>query len=172
MPNRLLALVPDLIIKIVEKLPVERIFIHPREPLSDLDILAKITEDRKMSPVSPKPIEISVPPAPAAEKSKVTTAETIEYQKRELKKELTALEIHLQQGGKIMDKPCDCIEKHALTVEKLSQETFGITGDNTFREMSEWAKKLGELATAKNIEDGKVDFGAALLTSRGFRKLL
>lgn len=45
-------------------------------------------------------------PAPATKK--VTTEETIRYQRREIGKELLLLEKHMQQGCKIEGKACDC----------------------------------------------------------------
>ena len=71
----------------------------------------------------------------------VSTEETVNYQRRELVKELTLLEGHLQQGCKINNKGCDCCEKHPIKIEGLAQETAGMVRDGLFSKLAGWADR-------------------------------
>lgn len=78
----------------------------------------------------------------------VSTAETVNYQKHELSKELLLMEKHLQQGCQINGTPCDCCEKHPLVIEALAQETLGMTGDPVYSDLVDWTKKTAPKTTA------------------------
>ena len=105
-----------------------------------------------------KPIEAVKSPEKPAVAVGVSTEETINYQKREIGKELLLLEKHLQQGCKIAGKGCDCCGgKHLITIEALSQETLGMTGDNLYSHLAVWSRDLSPLTTAEASSSGKYD---------------
>ena len=88
--------------------------------------------------------------------SKVTTEETIAYQRRELGKELLLLEAHLREGCRIpptTGEPCDCCSpKHTITIEALALETYGMTGDPIYQELTKWAEEIERKTTIPEIE--------------------
>ena len=105
---------------------------------------------------------------------RVTTKETIEYQKRELVKELTLLEGHLQEGCKINSKACDCCEKHPIKIEGLAQEAAGMTPDPVFREIAGWVKSIAPITTEAASASGNYDeqYPQLAIKARDFRKTL
>ncbi len=108
--------------------------------------------------------------------SKVTTEETIAYQKRELGKELLLLEKHLEQGCRIppiVGEPCDCCSpKHTITIEALALETYGLTGDIFYQEIAKWAKEVEGKTTVSEINSGQHNYGIDAVQSRNYRKKL
>ena len=102
----------------------------------------------------------------------VTTDETIEYQKREIAKELMLLEGHLQQGCKINSKACDCCEKHPIKIEGLAQETAGMTPDPVFNDLADWIKGIASITTEEASASGKYDkqYSKLAIKAREFRK--
>lgn len=87
----------------------------------------------------------------------VSTDETIAYQKEQLVKQITLMEMHLAQGCKINGKACDCCEKHPQTIEALAEETLGITGDPLYKEIIVWCQFLKPRTTADASASGKYD---------------
>jgi len=87
----------------------------------------------------------------------VTTDETVKHQKREMAKEMLLLEAHLVQKCKIHGVACDCCQKHPLMLEALANETIGITGDNSYREIANWAKEVAPIVTAEASASGQYD---------------
>ncbi len=85
------------------------------------------------------------------------TAETIEYQKREMAKELLLLEKHLQQGCKINGKACDCCKKHPIAIEGLAQETRGMTSEPVLEEIVTFVKDIGPKTTEEASASGIYD---------------
>lgn len=108
--------------------------------------------------------------------SKVTTEETIAYQKRELGKELLLLQKHLEQGCRIppvTGEPCDCCSpKHTVTIEALALETYGITGGPIYQELAKWANEIERKTTIPEIESGRHNYGEDAVQARGYRKKL
>ena len=108
--------------------------------------------------------------------SKVTTEETIAYQKRELGKELLLLEKHLREGCRIpptTGEPCDCCSpKHTVTIEALALETYGITGDPIYQDLAKWAEEIERKTTIPEIESGRHNYGGDAVQARGYRKKL
>lgn len=103
-----------------------------------------------------------------------TTDETIEHQKREIVKELLLLEGHLTQSCKIGGKACDCCTKHPITIEGLAEETAGMSTDPVFRELSQWAKSIGDITTEAASASGKYDeeYPKLAIKAREFRKAI
>jgi hypothetical protein len=110
------------------KFPLAQVFVKKPDPMKTIEKFESIIAEKEkagppiskaLSPQGPKPLY----PEPGGER--VTTEETVEYQKRELSKEILLLEKHLQQRCKIMGKACDCCEKHPIVIEALAQEALG-----------------------------------------------
>ncbi len=108
--------------------------------------------------------------------SKVTTEETIAYQKRELGKQLLLLQNHLEQGCRIpptTGEPCDCCSpRHTVTIEALALETYGITGDPIYQDLAKWAEEIERKTTIPEIESGRHNYGEDAVEARKYRKKL
>ncbi|MBA7681648.1 hypothetical protein ES703_89988 [subsurface metagenome] len=108
--------------------------------------------------------------------SGVSTGETIAYQRRELGKELLLLEAHLREGCRIpptTGEPCDCCSpKHTITIEALALETYGMTGDPLYQELTKWAEEIERKTTIPEIESGRHNYGEDAVEARKYRKKL
>ena len=102
----------------------------------------------------------------------VSNKETIDYQKREIGKELLILEKHLQQGCKINQVACECCQKHPLAIEALAEETLGMTAEPVYSELKDWTKGLGPKVTTEASSSGKYDdeYPRMAVKAREFRK--
>jgi len=131
------------------------------------NITPTIQETEKAPKIEPRSLTVG---------SKVTTEETIAYQKRELGKELLLLQKHLEQGCRIppvTGEPCDCCSpKHTVTIEALALETYGITGDPIYQELAKWAEGIERKTTIPEIESGRHNYGEDAVEARGYRKKL
>jgi hypothetical protein len=104
---------------------------------------------------------------PGAAVSKLTSDETLAYQKKEIAKELWQLEKHLAQGCRIPDNsgkriPCDCCEKGTfiagLAYESIPiAERAGQTSD-VFDKIAHWSEDLAPMVTITAVESGKHDY--------------
>lgn len=95
--------------------------------------------------LTPKPSTSDVQNAPAdSEGSRVatqmpTTEETKQELKRRLAKELYRLELDLQGGGRIANKPCDCLSvKHHLGIEATAEELMSYEKNPVYSEVISW----------------------------------
>lgn len=114
----------------------------------------------KIEPQSPRQ-------SPAMVASKLTSEETIAYQKREIAKELWQLEKHLAQGCRIPDKtgeriPCDCCEKGSW-IAGLAYESIPIAEragqkSDIFEKIASWSEALEPVVTVSAVESGKYDY--------------
>ena len=174
------------------RIPKIKLPTHPLEPLreivrggrerlekasSDIHSIAKdlhgnipnitptIQETEKAPEIEPQSLTVG---------SKVTTEETIAYQKRELGKELLLLQKHLEQGCRIppvTGEPCDCCSpKHTVTIEALALETYGITGEPIYQDLAKWAEEIERKTTIPEIESGRHNYGEDAVRARGYRK--
>jgi hypothetical protein len=119
------------------------------------------------------PLEKEKVPSFVQEDSKrVTTEETVKYQRRELAKELTLLEGHLLQSCKISGKPCDCCEKHPIKIEGLALETAGMSSDPVYKELAQWAQDISSITTEAAASSGKYEqeYPKLAIQARNFRK--
>lgn len=105
--------------------------------------------------------------SPTGGASKVTSEETIAYQKREIAKELWQLEKHLAQGCRIPDKtgkriPCDCCEKgswiaglayESIPIAERAGQTSGV-----FEKIASWSEALEPMVTVAAVEGGQYDY--------------
>lgn len=128
-----------------------------------------LPEIKLESTPEPEPVSEPVP-----ETHKVTTPQTIAYQKRELAKELVLLEGHLQQGCKIDGEACDCCEKHPLKIEGLAQEAAGMSPDPIFKHLSNWVNAITPKTTEEASASGQYDaeYPELAITAREYRKAL
>jgi hypothetical protein len=109
----------------------------------------------------------AVTPRAGSAVSKITSEETIDYQKREIAKELWQLEKHLSQGCRIPDKtgkriPCDCCSKGTfiagLAYESIPiAERVGQTSD-VFEKIAQWSEDLAPMVTVEGVESGQYDY--------------
>lgn len=108
------------------------------------------------------------------EEEHLNTEETIRYQRREIIKDLTLLEGHLQQACKINSKPCDCCHKHPIKLEALAEETAGMTPELVFRELAKWAREIAPITTEAASASGKYDkeYPKLAMKAREFRKAI
>lgn len=139
-------------------------------------LFSYIMEHRPLRLSEPSPQRAKAVPVkqelPAEKHYGVSTKETINYQKREISKELLLLEKHLQQHCKINGTACDCCQKHPMSIEALSQEASGITGEPVYDEVAEWAKKIAPITTAEASASGKYedDYSQMAVEARNLRK--
>jgi hypothetical protein len=120
-----------------------------------------------------QPPKIEMPKSEAKEK-RVTTEETIAYQRRELAKELTLLEGHLSQGCKINNKACDCCEKHPIKIEGLALETAGMTPDPVYKRLASWVQEISPIITEEAAASGSYEgqYPQLAIQARDFRKTI
>lgn len=104
----------------------------------------------------------------------VTNQETIDYQRRELVKELTLLEGHLSQGCKINSKACDCCEKHPIKIEGLALETAGMTTEPVYQQLAAWTQQISPIITEEAAASGKYEeqYPKLAIQARDFRKTI
>jgi len=109
-------------------------------------------------------------------KHPLTTEETVSYQKREISKQLLAMESHYSQRMKIRGVPCDCgSSKHLLFLEQLSQETIPMVNDpSIYEEIIAWVRENEPKSTEEAARSGKYDDEYPVLSgqARDFRKNL
>lgn len=104
--------------------------------------------------------------------SSITTEQTINYQKRELVKELLLLEGHLEQGCKIDGRACDCCAKHPIKIEGLALETSGMSKDPIFTKLAAWAQSISPMTGETASASGEYDklYPQLAMEAREFRK--
>jgi len=143
----------------------------------------ELVETPAAAPDSPKEVFLpaTVTKTTAEEKAAagLTTDETIQYQRREIGKELLLLEKHLQQGCKIAGKggqvkACDCCTKHPLAIEALAQETLGMTPDLAFSELILWVRSIETKTTEAASASGQYDkeYPKLAIKARELRKAI
>ena len=102
----------------------------------------------------------------------VSNAETIDYQRRELGKELVLLERHLLQQCKINGKGCGCCQKHPIALQGLAEETLGMTGEPVYAALRDWTHEIAPKTTAAASQSGRYDgeYVGMAVKARAFRK--
>ena len=157
-------------LKVAAKIPFERLIFRPKDNVkAEEDFIKSLERQMKPEPPSAATMAQVLPesydelsgrkPNLAMERrvNKITTEETIAYQRREIGKQMMLLETHLQQRCRINGKPCDCCEKHPIVMEGLSQEAIGMTTDPVFPDIIEWARYLSPITTQLAAESGQYD---------------
>jgi len=128
----------DSIAVILARLPLER-WLSPRpDPMEKWNRLERVLEAPKTSNLPPleavsRPTSASLPtPLP-------TTEETIQELKRRLGKELYRMELDLQAGARIANRPCDCLgAKHNLGLEATAEELMSYETNPIYGEIIDW----------------------------------
>lgn len=116
-----------------------------------------LDELMKEASLDTSPQEVTTVAPQQAKNAGVSTEETVRHQKREMAKEMLLLEAHLVQKCKIKNVACDCCKKHPIMLEALANETIGITGDDSYREIADWAKEVAPITTAEASASGQYD---------------
>ena len=111
---------------------------------------------------------------PPSHSSSISTAQTIDYQNREILKEMLLLEKHLQQGCSIDGIACDCCEKHPTTLEALAEETYGMTARPVYKEIKEWVSSISPKVSEAASQSGKFgdEYPLMAVRARELRKKL
>jgi len=156
---------------------------HPLEPLREIvrggrerlegasaDIRSIIEDLRGNIPSSTTSTIQETEKAPEIEPHSRTTSttpsvsdkDTLLYQLGHLVAVLSQLEIHLSEGCKIMDVPCDCCGKHALQTRTFAMETISIAarmGKPTaiYSEIAAWAPTIEAIDTPEKVNSGDYD---------------
>ena len=153
------------------KFPFEKFIVKSRDREKAFGDFEKLVGNLPTTPSSPRE-EPDIKPGVSISHSRVSDAETVAYQKRELCKALLLLEMHFQQGCKISGKPCDCCEKHPMVIEALAEEALGMTGDQIFEEVTSWAKLIAPITTEEASRSGQYteEYPQMAVIARGFRK--
>lgn len=126
----------------------------------------------RILPTTTQPPPISLPSTAQVAEAELSTSETVEYQKKEIAKELVLFERHLAQGLRINGKACDCGTKHITALEGLAQETLGITGEPFYQEFASWLGTVKPVVTVAAAKSGKYDkeYPIMAVKARAFRK--
>ena len=172
---------------IIAHVPIERALFPPRDntkALEEFITSMEQTRSPKEAPVLEKPTSTKTSTIQETEKapeikpqshtsgstavaSKLTSEETLAYQKREIAKELWQLEKHMAQGCRIPDKtgkriPCDCCEKGSF-IAGLAYESIPIAEragqpSNIFEKIAQWSDDLTPMVTVAAVESGQYDY--------------
>jgi hypothetical protein len=180
--------------QIIERIPIERLVVRRPDEVERRREMARILTEAKPTPAE----EIPGPPAEDIESpqlgdlgnhlprvhlnanpavtSTVSTKETVDYQNREIGKNLLMLNRHCIQKFRIAGRACDCGQsKHLLELEALVEETAGMVDNpDIYYRILDWVRRLGPIATVEDVSSSKYDdvypvFGAE---ARDLRKEL
>ena len=164
---------------VAARLPLDRIFIRPRDKAKALDeFVATLPVGRNLTSNPEPPVSspgASQSPTVAASPMP-TTEETITELKRQLAKEMYRFQIDLARGCKIAGKPCDCCDKHPLLgIESMAEELIPMDPSNPiYHECTQWIKANAQKLTVEASASGAYDkeYPHMAATWREFRKQL
>ncbi len=146
----------------LSRLPIERVFMKKTDPMESVEKLETalmghqpLSTPIKQAQTTPT-VEGQAEPTPESPR-RVTTAETIAYQRRELGKEILLVEKHLQQRCKIGGVACDCCEKHPIVIEALAQDALGMSADPVFTDIISWIREIAPMTTEVASQSGRFD---------------
>lgn len=174
------------IAQVVERLPLERLFIKPPSNRKQLGELQEILGGARPKPIEPSPEEapeeaeegyleprrqrVHLPEA----KSELSTEETVAYQNREIGKLLLRMERHYAQKLRINGVPCDCgSQKHLLDLESLCEETIAmVDNSDIYYRIIEWGRGVAPKSTDQAAKSGSYDNEYPFFSrqARDFRK--
>lgn len=167
--------------QIVDKIPLERLLVKRSDNKERLMELADILSESHPKPADAKLAEPEFPHKETSEKpqfadlgnqrpkvrldsnpsvtSTVSTKETVDYQNREIGKNLLMLQRHCVQKFRIAGRACDCGQsKHLLEVEALAEETVGMVDNpDIYYRILDWVRRIGPISTVENVSSGKYD---------------
>jgi hypothetical protein len=100
------------------------------------------------------------------------TAETLAELKRRLAKELYRFELDLQGGGRIANKPCDCLgKKHHLGIEATAEELMSYDKNPIYGQVIQWMNEHAPLFDPAEIANHQPNFYQEMTPEvRAFRK--
>lgn len=172
----------------IERIPLERLLIKPRSNKERLLDLQEILSESHAKPAEAVPIEpIEETPEEAgyleprrqrvhlpSPRSELSTEETVEYQNREIAKNLLVLERHYAQRLRINGIPCDCGSgRHLLAIETLAEEAIPMVDNpDVYYRLIDWVKGAGPKSTDAAAKSGKYDneYPTFAHQARDFRK--
>ncbi len=167
--------------QVIEKIPIERLVVHRPDEAERRREMARILTEAEPEPVETLPEEIPEPPAEDNESpqlgdlgnqtsrvhlnanpavaSTVSTKETVDYQNREIGKNLLMLNRHCIQKFRIAGRACDCGQsKHLLELEALAEETASMVDNpDIYYRILDWVRRLGPISTVEDVSSGKYD---------------
>lgn len=184
-----LAVLGQILSQVVERIPLERLIIKPSSNKKRLEELQDILSESHANPT-----EVS-PETPAAEPEKLeegsleprqtkvhlasphkglSTEETLDYQNREIDKNLNVLAGHYTQKMIIKGIPCDCGSgRHLLAIEKLAEEAIEMVDNpDAYYRLIDWVKGVGPKSTDEAAKSGKYnqEYPVFARQARDFRK--
>lgn len=170
-----------LALQLVEKIPIEQLVVRRTDKKKRLQELADILGESHPKPTEPvskepeplhdQPADEPMPgnlgnlrprvhlhPNPSVT-SGVSTKETVDYQNREIGKNLLMLQRHCVQKFRIAGRACDCGQsKHLLELEALAEETAGMVDNpDIYYRILDWVRRLGPISTVEDVSSGKYD---------------
>ena len=170
-----------LVAQVIDKLPLERLLVRRSDGKERLQDLAKILGEAHSKPAGAEPEQMPDLPEGTDENthpanlgntrtkvhleanpsvtSTVSTKETVDYQNREIGKNLLTLQRHCVQKFRINGRACDCGQsKHLLELEALAEETIGmVENPDIYYRILDWIRRLGPLSTVENVNSKKYD---------------
>ena len=174
----------------IERIPLERLLIKPRSNKERLQDLQEILSESHVKPTEALPEEPFEETAQEVEagyleprrqkvhlpepRSELSTEETVEYQNREIAKNLLDMEKHYAQKLIINGKKCDCgSSRHLLAIESLCEEAISMVDNpDVYYRMIEWTREVAPKSTTEAAKSGKYDneYPAFSRQARDFRK--
>ncbi len=192
MPKGILGLALSGASELIQKLPIERWLIKPRDTSRDREELRQIIDEmptgealsRKRETPSEEEEESERPELMPRRRPKVrlhhtsiqgpTQEETVAYQNMEIGKGLFQMEKHFAQKLRIFDKPCDCgMKTIGLGLMGDLEETIPLVEDpDVYYRLIEWVKVVLPKSTQEASASGVYDEEYPLLSrqARDFRK--
>ncbi|MDD4984465.1 MAG: hypothetical protein PHQ43_01550 [Dehalococcoidales bacterium] len=167
--------------QLIDKIPIERLLVKRSENKERLMELADILGESHPKQAETNPSEPEIPHEETAERpqladlgnqrpkvhleanpsttSTVSTKETVDYQNREIGKNLLMLQRHCVQKFRIAGRACDCGQsKHLLELEALAEETAGMVDNpDIYYRVLAWVRRLGPISTVEHVSSGKYD---------------
>ena len=167
--------------QLVDKIPLERLLVKRSDNKERLMELADILGESHPKPAESNTEEPELPREETPEKpqladlgnqrpkvhlepnlsttSTVSTKETVDYQNREIGKNLLMLQRHCVQKFRIAGRACDCGQsKHLLELEALAEETAGMVDNpDIYYRILDWVRRLGPISTVEHVSSGKYD---------------
>jgi len=169
---------------VLERLPIERMFVRPvsnKERLRELQDVLEHSSAKKTEAVESQtannpdyeevPESLSDTEEDATLISGPTTEETVLHLKGRLARFLSDFEDDLLDGGRIMGKPCDCLEKHSGKISGVCLELSSMDNDPVYSDVVNWLEAHEEPFRLVNVADNPPEFYRAMVPEiRKFRK--
>lgn len=167
----------------IDRIPLEKMMVKPRDTTKDREELRNIlkgappVKDKEPPQTKPEPErEHSIVSVRKSHSSGPTTEETVEYENREISKNLLQLEKHYAQKLTINGKRCDCgSSRHLLAIEAGCENAISmIDNPDVYYKLIEWVKEVGPKSSDEAARSGMYDEAYPQFShqARDFRKEL